>query len=59
MREKLGLKSRCEALTADIDFGRIDSHTRPVRMLVTAKPSVKRSDLDCELHNRSRVNMRT
>lgn len=36
-------------LTTDIDFGRIDSQTRPVKILVTANPSVRRSALDCEL----------
>lgn len=40
-------------LTTNIDFGRIDSHTRPARILVTDKPSVSRSALDCELPNRT------
>lgn len=37
-------------LTTVIDFGLMDSHTRPVKILVTANPKVKRSALDCELH---------
>ena len=45
---KIGRK-KCWALTTNIVFGRIDSHTRPARILVTAKPSVNRSALDCEL----------
>lgn len=37
------------AFTGVIDFGWIDNHTSPVNILVTAKPSVNRSALDCEL----------
>lgn len=36
-------------LTTEIVFGRIESHTRPFKILVTAKPSVNRSALDWEL----------
>lgn len=36
--------------TLVIDFGLIDSHTRPVKISVTANPNVKRSALDCELN---------
>lgn len=34
-----------------IDLGRIDSQTKPVNKLVTAKPSANRSALDCELQS--------
>ena len=40
---------KCCALTTNVVFGRIDSHTKPVRIFVTAKPSVSRSALDYEL----------
>lgn len=44
-----GIAPKCRELTTDIDFGLIESHTRPFKMLVTANPSVNRSALDCEL----------
>lgn len=36
-------------LTAEIDLGRMESHTRPFKILATARPSVNKSALDCEL----------
>lgn len=45
------MKFRCKELTVAIDLGLIDSHTRPVKILVTAKATVKRSALDCELQS--------
>lgn len=42
-------------LTTEIVFGRIESHTRPFKILVTAKPSVSKSALDCELPNKVKV----
>lgn len=45
---------RYSFLTMEIDFGRIESHTRPFNILVTAKPSVNRSALDCELPDKKK-----
>lgn len=42
-------------LTADTYFGRIDSHTNPARILVTARPIVNISALDCELLHKNLV----
>lgn len=36
--------------TLEIDLGRIDNHTRPAKIFVTANPRASRSALDCELH---------
>lgn len=46
-KDKLNLQH--VRLTGEIFFGRIDNHTRPARILVTAKARDKMSALDCEL----------
>lgn len=43
------LQSKILILTTEMDLGRIDNQTRPVNILVTAKLSVNKSALDCEL----------
>lgn len=43
------LKTISEALTTVMDFGRMDNHTKPVNILLTANEMANRSALDCEL----------
>lgn len=51
---RTGKKYR-QAFTGMMDFGRIDNQTNPVKTLVTAKPSVNRSALDCELIEKTTI----
>lgn len=55
--------ANCEEFTArltkDIDLGLIESQTRPVKILVTANPKVKRSALDCELQKEHKLKFPT
>lgn len=43
------IKASAKVLTGEMDFGRMDSQTRPARISVTESARVSMSALDCEL----------